>query len=72
MLQDWADGVKPRAQHEQDHQANGLCMGTPTRHGSRWSLKDLKDAPCHFLKYGLFGGRRHEIERGDEASSVKK
>ena len=48
LLGRWGDQPKPGAHDEQDHQTNGLCVATPTRHGLRWSLKDLKDTPDDF------------------------
>ena len=61
--------MEPTAHDEQHHQAKGLCMGTPTRHGSRWSLKDLKDAPSKFLSNALIERRNHECEMDKKAVS---
>jgi len=64
--------VEPTAQDEQDDQTKGLCMGTPTRHGLRWPLKDLKDTPSHFLSQGLFESHSHQMGEGRKAMSLKK
>ena len=68
----WSDRIEPTAQHEEHHQANGLCMATPTRHASRWSLKDLKDAPSDFPANRLQRGRRADTVRGLNATSSRK